>query len=49
VLRFQPIAFRWAKNLEAYDAPEPRRFTGYYNAMAASSSAVLAAARTEVR
>jgi hypothetical protein len=48
-LRFQPIAFRWAKNLEAYDAPEPRRFLGYYDAMAGGSSAVLATATAAIR
>ena len=31
-LLYQPIGYRWAKNLEAYDAPEPRRFVGYYAA-----------------
>jgi hypothetical protein len=49
VLRFQPIAFRWAKNLEAYDAPEPQRFTRSYRTMAPGSSAVLATARAEIR
>ncbi|HEX5049156.1 MAG TPA: hypothetical protein VFX89_18735 [Gammaproteobacteria bacterium] len=29
-LLYQPIGYRWAKNLEAYDAFETRRFTGYY-------------------
>lgn len=48
-LRFQPIGFRWAKNLEAYDAPEPQRFLGYYSAMAGGSSAVLATAAATVR
>jgi hypothetical protein len=41
-LRYQPIAFRWAQNLRAYDAPEPRRFVGYFTAMAADSSALVA-------
>jgi hypothetical protein len=41
-LRFQPIGFRWADNLRAYDAPEPRRFVSYYDAMSAASSTVLA-------
>jgi hypothetical protein len=49
VLRFQPIAFRWAKNLEAYDAPEPQRFTRYYTSMASGSSAVLASATADIR
>ena len=41
-LRYQPIAYRWAQNLTAYDAPEPRRFVGYFNAMAGESSTVVA-------
>jgi hypothetical protein len=44
-LRYQTIAYRWAKNLAGYAAPEPARFLGYYDAMAAGSSAVLATAR----
>ena len=40
--RFQPIASRWAQNLKQYDAPEPKRFVSYYDAMAFSSSEVLA-------
>ena len=41
-LRYQPISFRWAQNLRSYDAFEPKRFVGYYEAMAAGSSTVLA-------
>ena len=41
VLRFQPIGFRWAKNLEAYDAPETRRFMNYYAAGSREASEVL--------
>jgi hypothetical protein len=41
-LLYQPIAFRWASNLKTYDAVEPRRFTSYYDAMAASATATLA-------
>jgi hypothetical protein len=41
-LRYQPIAFRWAQNLRAYDAPEPKRFVSWYDAMATGSSEVLA-------
>ena len=48
-LRYQPIAFRWADNLRGYDAPEPRRFVSYYDAMSASSSTVLASASTTAR
>ena len=43
-LRYQPISYRWAQNLAAYDAPEPKRFAGYFNAMSASSSLVVARA-----
>ena len=41
-LLYQPIGYRWATNLKAYDAREPRRFTGYYDAMAATATATLA-------
>jgi hypothetical protein len=41
-LCYQPIAFRWAQNLRSYDAPEPKRFTGYYAEMAPAASTVVA-------
>jgi len=44
-LWYQPIGFRWAMNLKAYDAMEPKRFVGYYEAMAPGSGVVLARAR----
>lgn len=37
-LRYQAIGYRWASNLENYDAPEPKRFVGYYRAMSQSAS-----------
>ena len=43
-LRYQSIGYRWAHNLEKYDAPEPKRFVSYYNATSAGSSVVVAAA-----
>src|SRR5262249_32617107 len=44
-LLYQPIGFRWAQNLKSYGAAlEPRRFTGYYDAMALSATATLARA-----
>jgi hypothetical protein len=43
-LWFQPIAFRWAMNLKKYDAPEPKRFVGYYEETASGSAVRLAAA-----
>ncbi len=41
-LWFQPISYRWAENLAAYDAPEIARFIGYYRAMADRSALVMA-------
>jgi hypothetical protein len=43
-LWYQPIGFRWARNLTRYDAPETRRFVRYYDSMASSSATLLAAA-----
>ena len=43
-LRFQPIGYRWAENLAAYDAFETRRFVRYYREMAASSALTIAEA-----
>ena len=48
-LRFQSIGFRWAENLKAYDAPEPKRFGAYYSSMASVTSEVLAKASTSTR
>ena len=45
-LWFQPIGYRWAENLAAYDAPETRRFVRYYREMAGGSA--LMVARDEV-
>ena len=47
-LLFQPISFRWADNLRAYDAPEPRRFLRYWDAMAHASSLPLTTASASV-
>jgi hypothetical protein len=44
-LRYQSIGYRWAHNLDRYDAPEPKRFVGYYNSMSAEASVVVATAR----
>ena len=41
-LWYQPIAYRWAMNLKKYDAPEPRRFVGYYEESASGSGVMLA-------
>ncbi|MDQ6678725.1 MAG: hypothetical protein M3Z09_15695 [Acidobacteriota bacterium] len=40
-LWYEPIGFRWANNLKPYDAPEPKRFTRYYDAMANGAAVVL--------
>jgi hypothetical protein len=45
-LLYQPIGHRWAQNLKSYtSAAEPRRFTSYYDGMAAGATATLARAR----
>ncbi len=43
-LLYQPIGFRWANNIKPYDAPEPKRFTGYYDAMSKGAAVLLARA-----
>lgn len=47
-LRYQPIAFRWAQNLRAFDAPEPKRFVRAFTDMAPDSSAVVSQATAQV-
>jgi hypothetical protein len=47
-LLYQPIAYRWADNLRAVDAPETKRFVGYYDAMAGESAVVLAAGASTI-
>ena len=47
-LRYQPISFRWADNLRAYDAMETNRFRSWYQAMATGTSEVLARATLSV-
>jgi hypothetical protein len=47
-LLYQPISFRWAQNLTAYDAPEPRRFVRYYDSMAGATHERLATATRTV-
>jgi hypothetical protein len=48
-LRFQSIGYRWAQNLKTYDAPEPKRFVGYYESLAPASAETLATASSIVR
>jgi hypothetical protein len=47
-LRYQSIAFRWARNLDNYNAPEPQRFVAYYRDSAVDSSLVIASATVPV-
>ena len=47
-LLYQPISFRWAENLRAYDAEETQRFGRYYAENAAASAARLAGASVTV-
>jgi hypothetical protein len=47
-LWYQPIAFRWAHNLGAFDSMEPRRFVEYFGNMAAESAVMLARAEARV-
>jgi hypothetical protein len=44
-LWYQPIGFRWAHNLAAYDAPETKRIVGYYDSMPTATATVLARAK----
>jgi hypothetical protein len=41
-LLYQPVAFRWARNLEAYDSPETARFVAWYDQAASTSYTLLA-------
>jgi hypothetical protein len=47
-LWFQPIGYRWAENLRAYDAPETRRFVRYWDEMRGASAVRIAEARDVV-
>jgi hypothetical protein len=47
-LWFQPIGFRWADNLAAYDAPETNRFVGYYRSMSSESALAIATQTLQV-
>ena len=43
-LRYQPISYRWAQNLQPYNAAEPQRFVRFFESMAHESSVALASA-----
>jgi hypothetical protein len=47
-LRYQPVAYRWARNLSAYEAAETDRFVRYYGQMAQESDAALVKVETTV-
>jgi hypothetical protein len=46
-LIYQAIGYRWAHNLAPYDAPEPRRFVGYFESMQSDTAVVLARAQSQ--
>jgi len=48
-LYYEAIGFRWAQNLRAYDAPEPKRFVGYFEQAANQSAKLLARAEAAIR
>ena len=43
-LWYQPIGYRWAQNLKAYDAREIQRFSGYFESAGAATATLLATA-----
>ncbi len=45
-LRFQPIGYRWARNLADYDSFETNRFVRYYEEMSTGSAVTLARANS---
>lgn len=48
-LWYQPIGYRWAHNLDGYDAEEPARFVRYYDSMSAASALRITAVTAETR
>jgi hypothetical protein len=48
-LMYQTVAYRWAENLRAYDAPETQRFVRYYAESIAGTAVQLAQATADVR
>ena len=45
----RPIGYRWAHNLRPYDAPEPKAFLEYFQAMSPSASSLVQRAVAEGR
>ncbi|MBA2589682.1 MAG: hypothetical protein H0U98_13785 [Alphaproteobacteria bacterium] len=48
-LLYESIGYRWAHNLDGYQAPEPKRFVAFYAGQAASTAKPLARAASTVR
>lgn len=48
-LYYQPIAYRWARNLDLYEASETSKFVDYYNSMSENSSVVLTSAKISIK
>ncbi len=48
-LWYQPVGYRWAHNLEPYQASEPQRFVRYYNSMGAATGVMLASDTATIR
>ena len=48
-LWYQPIGYRWAHNLEVFDAPEPQRFVRYYQSMSDTSAVRIAVSLARTR
>ncbi len=48
-LWYQPIGFRWARNLAPYDTAETNRFVRFYDSMSETSATRLANTRIETR
>jgi hypothetical protein len=47
-LWYQPVGYRWAHNLQPYEAAEPQRFVHYYEAESGKSALVLASSESAV-
>lgn len=48
-LWYEPIGFRWAHNLKAYDAAEPRRFVEQYDSLASGAAVMIVSSQTTAR
>jgi nitrate/TMAO reductase-like tetraheme cytochrome c subunit len=48
-LLYESIGYRWAHNLAQYDAPEPKRFIGYYTEASGAASELVARSTLALR